>query len=65
MSGNSVFNNDENLLEIKGSRLIRIYLAEFLRLELYRARACFIELRQREGGTKASPLFGFSLVKSY
>ncbi len=44
MSGNSVFKNDENLLEIKGSpRLAQIYLAEFLRLyEHYRARARFI-----------------------
>lgn len=44
MSGNSVFGNDENLLEITGSpRLAQIYLAEFLRLyEHYRARAHFI-----------------------
>lgn len=44
MSGNSVFGNDENLLEITGSpRLAQIYLAEFLRLyEHYRARARFI-----------------------
>ena len=44
MSGNSVFNNDENLLEMKGSpRIAHIYLAEFLRLyEHYRARARFI-----------------------
>lgn len=44
MSGNSVFGNDENLLEIKGSpRLAQIYLAEFLRLyEHYRARAHYI-----------------------
>ena len=48
MSGNSVFNNDENLLEIKGSpRLAQIYLAEFLRLyEHYRARASFIRFKQ-------------------
>ena len=48
MSGNSVYNNDENLLEIKGSpRLARIYLAEFLRLyEHYRARARFIEFKK-------------------
>jgi phosphatidylserine/phosphatidylglycerophosphate/cardiolipin synthase-like enzyme len=41
MSKNSVNNNDENLLEILGSRrLAGIYLAEFLRLyEHYRARA--------------------------
>ncbi|OAI49901.1 hypothetical protein AYO43_00570 [Nitrospira sp. SCGC AG-212-E16] len=48
MSGNSVFKNDENLLEIKGSpRLAQIYLAEFLRLyEHYRARARFIAWKQ-------------------
>jgi hypothetical protein len=48
MSGNSVFNNDENLLEIKGSpRLAQTYLAEFLRLyEHYRARARFIQFKQ-------------------
>ncbi len=47
MSGNSVFNNDENLMEIKGSpRLAQIYLAEFLRLyEHYRARARFIQFK--------------------
>jgi phosphatidylserine/phosphatidylglycerophosphate/cardiolipin synthase-like enzyme len=41
MSKNSIENNDENLLEIKGSpRLAAVYLAEFLRLyEHYRARA--------------------------
>ncbi len=60
MSGNSVFNNDENLLEIKGSpRLAHIYLAEFLRLyEHYRARARFIT--SQLGGTPAS---GFELQK--
>ena len=65
MSGNSVFNNDENLLEIKGSpRLARIYLAEFLRLyEHYRARARYIEFRQSEGGTRAPSEFGLALVK--
>jgi phosphatidylserine/phosphatidylglycerophosphate/cardiolipin synthase-like enzyme len=48
MSGNSVFGNDENLLEIKGSpRLAHIYLTEFLRLyEHYRARARFIAWKQ-------------------
>jgi phosphatidylserine/phosphatidylglycerophosphate/cardiolipin synthase-like enzyme len=47
MSGNSVFNNDENLLEITGSpRLARTYLAEFMRLyEHYRARARFIAFK--------------------
>ena len=41
MSKGSLENNDENLLEIKGSRtLAAIYLAEFMRLyEHYRARA--------------------------
>jgi phosphatidylserine/phosphatidylglycerophosphate/cardiolipin synthase-like enzyme len=48
MSGNSVFKNDENLLEITGSpRLAQIYLAEFLRLyEHYRARARFIAWKE-------------------
>ena len=48
MSGNSVFGNDENLLEITGSpRLAQIYLAEFLRLyEHYRARARYIDWKQ-------------------
>jgi hypothetical protein len=60
MSGNSVFHNDENLLEIKGSpRLAQIYLAEFLRLyEHYRARARFIAWK-RAGGTPAAA--GFAL----
>jgi phosphatidylserine/phosphatidylglycerophosphate/cardiolipin synthase-like enzyme len=41
MSGNALYRNDENLLQITGSpRLAAIYLAEFLRLyEHYRARA--------------------------
>jgi phosphatidylserine/phosphatidylglycerophosphate/cardiolipin synthase-like enzyme len=58
MSGNSVFNNDENLLEIKGSpRLAQIYLAEFLRLyEHYRARARFIDYLRRGGSASASGL---------
>lgn len=58
MSGNSVFNNDENLLEIKGSpRLAQIYLAEFLRLyEHYRARARFIDYRRKGGSASASGL---------
>jgi hypothetical protein len=60
MSGNSVFNNDENLLEIKGSpRLAQIYLAEFLRLyEHYRARARFIKFKQ---SNQPAPQAGFSL----
>ena len=53
MSGNSVFKNDENLLEIKGSpRLARIYMAEFLRLyEHYRARARWIAAKKQGGGS--------------
>jgi phosphatidylserine/phosphatidylglycerophosphate/cardiolipin synthase-like enzyme len=62
MSGNSVFKNDENLLEIKGSpRLARIYLAEFLRLyEHYRARAHTIKY-QKSG--KPAEVAGFALRK--
>jgi phosphatidylserine/phosphatidylglycerophosphate/cardiolipin synthase-like enzyme len=62
MSGNSEFNNDENLLEIKGSpRLARIYLAEFLRLyEHYRARAHFIA-HQKAGAVPDKT--GFALRK--
>ena len=62
MSGNSVFNNDENLLEIKGSPSIaQTYLAEFLRLyEHYRARAHFIRYRLSGKGPLAS---GYSLSK--
>jgi phosphatidylserine/phosphatidylglycerophosphate/cardiolipin synthase-like enzyme len=61
MSGNSIFGNDENLLEIKGSpRLARLYLAEFLRLyEHYRARAQYIAMKQ---SGKAAKAVGFSLV---
>lgn len=61
MSGNSVFGNDENLLEIKGSpRLARIYLAEFMRLyEHYRARARYIAWKM----TGNAPA-GFSLRKN-
>jgi phosphatidylserine/phosphatidylglycerophosphate/cardiolipin synthase-like enzyme len=62
MSGNSVYHNDENLLEIKGSpRLARIYLAEFLRLyEHYRARARFIEFKMKGGNASQA---GFVLKK--
>ncbi len=62
MSGNSVNKNDENLLEIKGSRrLAGIYLAEFLRLyEHYRARACAIA---EEKGATASSGQPFKLQK--
>ena len=43
LSNNSLYNNDENLMEIVGSRqLADAYLAEFLRLyEHYRARIAF------------------------
>lgn len=62
MSGNSVFKNDENLLEIKGSpRLAQIYLSEFLRLyEHYRARAKFIQWKQ---SGQAPSNAGFALRK--
>ena len=61
MSGNSVFGNDENLMEIKGSpRLARIYLSEFMRLyEHYRARAHFIAWK-KSGSAPAQ----FSLRKN-
>ena len=60
MSKNSVNKNDENLLEIVGSRRIAaIYLAEFMRLyEHYRARAAWIH--NREEGSKAT---GFKLAE--
>ena len=47
MSKNSVNKNDENLLEIRGSRrLASIYLAKFMRLyEHYRARASWAKFR--------------------
>jgi len=63
MSGNSVFGNDENLLEIKGSpRLARAYLSEFLRLyEHYRARAHFIAWKQ---SGQAPQQAGFALEGS-
>ncbi|WP_321962023.1 phospholipase D-like domain-containing protein [Paraburkholderia sp. J7] len=48
MSNNSEHFNDENLLEIKDTRIAAIYLAEFMRLyEHYRARAIGIEAQQR------------------
>jgi phosphatidylserine/phosphatidylglycerophosphate/cardiolipin synthase-like enzyme len=58
MSGNSVFKNDENLLEIIGSpRLAQIYLAEFFRLyEHYRARAKYISWKR-----SGRPAFEFAL----
>jgi phosphatidylserine/phosphatidylglycerophosphate/cardiolipin synthase-like enzyme len=53
MSNNSVFNNDENLLEITGCpRLAQTYVAEFMRLyEHYRARALW---DKTHGGRKAT-----------
>jgi phosphatidylserine/phosphatidylglycerophosphate/cardiolipin synthase-like enzyme len=57
MSKNSLYKNDENLLEIRGStRLAAVYLAEFLRLyEHYRARAVlFSESGSRPANRKIS-----------
>ena len=52
MSRNSEQYNDENLLEIRDTRIAAIYLAEFLRLyEHYRARALSIETKQHGAGT--------------
>jgi phosphatidylserine/phosphatidylglycerophosphate/cardiolipin synthase-like enzyme len=53
MSNNSMHNNDENLLEIKGdTALARAYLAEFMRLyEHYRARALWQEHPHKAGAT--------------
>ena len=50
MSNNSNYNNDENLLEIKGGKeLASIYLAEFLRLyEHYRARVQWDDFIKKE-----------------
>lgn len=50
MSKNSLYNNDENLLEIRGcKRLAAIYLAEFMRLyEHYRARAAWNTYVEKE-----------------
>jgi len=61
MSNASQYGNDENLLEIRGSRRIAgIYLAEFMRLyEHYRARALFIR-RQNEGSMTTFKLDGTS-----
>lgn len=57
MSANSVNHNDENLIEIKGSRrLAWIYLAEFFRLyEHYRARAHHIAHQQGRTASSAEP----------
>jgi phosphatidylserine/phosphatidylglycerophosphate/cardiolipin synthase-like enzyme len=48
MSNNAQYNNDENLLEIRGdTKLAAVYLAEFMRLyEHYRARAQAIAIAQ-------------------
>ena len=53
MSNNSMHNNDENLLEIKGdTALARTYLAEFMRLyEHYRARALWQEHPHKAAAT--------------
>jgi phosphatidylserine/phosphatidylglycerophosphate/cardiolipin synthase-like enzyme len=58
MSNNSEHHNDENLLEIRGSkRLAAIYLAEFLRLyEHYRARAYYISHVNSGGANEAYKL---------
>ncbi|MDD5761125.1 MAG: phospholipase D-like domain-containing protein [bacterium] len=55
MSAAALYNNDENLIEIKGSpRIAAIYLAEFLRLyEHYRARATWNN-RERPRGDKST-----------
>jgi phosphatidylserine/phosphatidylglycerophosphate/cardiolipin synthase-like enzyme len=57
LSGNSCWNNDENLLEITGSpRLGQLYLSEFMRLyEHYRARAAY-NRRVAEGDTSTFKL---------
>ena len=57
MSRNSVENNDENLLEIKGNtKLAQIYLAEFFRLyEHYRARALWNQRHPVGHAGTASP----------
>ncbi len=48
MSRNSEQYNDENLLEVRDTRIAAIYLAEFLRLyEHYRARALSIGTKRR------------------
>jgi len=61
LSGNSTWNNDENLLEITNcARLSRIYIAEFLRLyEQYRARFSWNK-RHPDGNTNNDT---FSLTK--
>lgn len=53
ISDNSCYNNDENMLEIRGSKSIaRTYLAEFIRLyEHYRARAYYNQYSQAKKDT--------------
>ncbi|HEY0454758.1 MAG TPA: hypothetical protein VGE41_00170 [Verrucomicrobiae bacterium] len=53
MSKNSVENNDENLLEIKGNTaLAELYLAEFFRLyDHYRARALWNYAQENKNNT--------------
>jgi phosphatidylserine/phosphatidylglycerophosphate/cardiolipin synthase-like enzyme len=71
-SGNSSYNNDENMLEIKDSpELAKTYLAEFMRLyEHYRARSMyqrFKEAKATKAGSRTSKqkevLTTFKLVK--
>jgi phosphatidylserine/phosphatidylglycerophosphate/cardiolipin synthase-like enzyme len=64
-SGNSLHNNDENLIEITGSpRIAGIYFAEFLRLyEHYRARVMFHRRQRGEDVFKLAP--GSSWTKKY
>jgi phosphatidylserine/phosphatidylglycerophosphate/cardiolipin synthase-like enzyme len=61
-SGNSLHNNDENLLEItQCPRLAAIYFAEFLRLyEHYRARVAFHRRRNGEDVFKLAPDSGWA-----
>ena len=53
MSGNALYRNDENMLEIKDSpRLAAIYLSELMRLyEHYRARATWNTAERADGDT--------------
>ena len=56
LSGNSTWNNDENLLEITNCpRLAKAYVAEFMRLyNHYRARAIWNATHEKKG-KKAKP----------
>jgi phosphatidylserine/phosphatidylglycerophosphate/cardiolipin synthase-like enzyme len=71
-SGNSAYNNDENMLEIKDSpELAKTYLAEFMRLyEHYRARTIFQRYKEAKAAKAADrtkkqkdALVTFKLVK--